>query len=92
MINGLFDHYESFKFMNSLIGRVYACTPQGPEAPKSETEVESQKTLAETLTTHTDSWYSYRELHLAKFLKRLCCCFKRRKWCRERIERYEHYL
>ena len=30
---GFIDHYQSFKFTNSLIGRVYACTPEGPDAP-----------------------------------------------------------
>ena len=41
IINTVFNNYESFKFTNSLIGRVYSCTPQGPNAPDSNTEEES---------------------------------------------------
>ena len=42
IINFLFDGYESFKFTNSVIGRVYACTAEGPDAPVAETKAESQ--------------------------------------------------
>ena len=35
VINFIFGGYENFKFTNSLIGRVYACTPEGPEAPEA---------------------------------------------------------
>ena len=42
-INFLFEDYENFKFTNSLIGRVYACTPQGPETENCQTKVESEK-------------------------------------------------
>ena len=41
VIKAMFGNYESFKFMNSLIGRVYACTPDGPDAPIAETQEES---------------------------------------------------
>ena len=35
VINFIFSGYENFKFTNSLISKVYACTPEGPEAPKA---------------------------------------------------------
>ena len=53
LIMSLFDNYESFKFQNSLIGRIYACTPLGPNAPVSTNEKESMSMLTETLTTHS---------------------------------------
>ena len=43
IINTIFNNYESFKFTNSLIGRVYQCTPEGPLAPMSESEQESKR-------------------------------------------------
>ena len=43
IINTIFNNYESFKFTNSLIGRVYQCTPEGPSAPVSESEQESKR-------------------------------------------------
>ena len=38
----LFSDYENFKFINSLIGTVYACTPNGPDTESAKTERASQ--------------------------------------------------
>mmetsp|Transcript_32730 Transcript_32730/g.43178 ORF Transcript_32730/g.43178 Transcript_32730/m.43178 type:complete len:174 (+) Transcript_32730:28-549(+) len=91
LINTIFDNYESFKFTNSLIGRVYACTPEGPNAPASQTEAESKQTIFETLTNHTDSWYSYRELLLTQLMRRFCCCLWPNSCFKKRIMRLEIY-
>ena len=50
VINFLFDGYETFKFTNSLIGRVYASTASGPEAEASRSPGEAKSQLIETLT------------------------------------------
>ena len=92
LINTLCNHYESFKFTNSLIGRVYSCTPQGPSAPASTTEEESTQTIFDTLTTNCDSWYSYREYYATWLLRKVCCCCKNCLCYKQRIERYEIYL
>lgn len=59
IINTMFDGYESFRMTNSLIGNIYASTPQGPDASDCETSESAKKTLEETLTTGGSSWYSY---------------------------------
>ena len=38
LIGFIFDGYENFKFTNSLIGHVYACTPNGPDTENATTE------------------------------------------------------
>ena len=93
IIRFLFDDYENFKLTNSLIGRVYACTPQGPDADDAQTKDESQKKLIETLTTDSNCWYKYREFALAKLLNSaICCCCLRYQWHRNRTQRYEIFV
>ena len=61
----LFDDYERFKFTNSLIGQVYTCTPDGPDAENARTVKDSKQRLVETLTTKSTSWYTYHEYNIA---------------------------
>ena len=68
IIRFIFDGYESFKFTNSVIGRVYACTAEGPDAPVAETKAESQQAIQQTLTSHSQCWYTYRELNFSWLL------------------------
>ena len=91
-----FDGYESFRFTNALIGSVYTCTPEGPDATPPESEEESRKKIQETISgSKTDgsvSWYSYRELLITWFMRKLCCCCKAKHWYEHRMRRYEIWL
>ena len=42
LIRFAFNDYESFKFTNSLLGQVYACTEDGPDTEKAKTEKASK--------------------------------------------------
>ena len=76
-----------------MIGRVYACTPQGPDAEDAQTKQECQKTLTETLTTDSKSWYGYTEYTFAKLINKwFCCCCRNYKWHRNRTQRYEIFV
>ena len=35
VVKFIFDDYENFKFTNSLITRIYACTIEGPDAQEA---------------------------------------------------------
>ena len=92
MISFTFDDYENFKFTNSLIGTIYACTPQGPDAGDSETKEDSEKTLIETLTTRSKVWYTYTEYNFASFLRYLCCCMRRYNCHKKRVTRQKLFV
>lgn len=92
VINFLFSEYESFKFTNSLIGKVYACTPLGPDAKGATTKEEADKALLQTLTTHSNAWYTYSEFKFAWLINKVCCCCKDRDWHESRLRRYNAFV
>ena len=92
VINFFFAEYEAFKFTNSLIGKLYACTPLGPEAQDSECKEEADASLQQTLTTHSSSWYTYYEFKFARLISQICCCLKGRDWYKQRVSRYNTFI
>ena len=65
LISFAFNDYESFKFTNSLLGQVYACTEEGPDTENARTKKASKERLVETLTTKQTNQYTYHEYRFA---------------------------
>jgi len=77
--------YETFKFQNSLISRIYPTSPQdldkghdgdenddGDDMPPNERK--AKNALMRTVTERGRYWYGYSEYLYTLFLSSCCCC------------------
>mmetsp|Transcript_32478 Transcript_32478/g.42929 ORF Transcript_32478/g.42929 Transcript_32478/m.42929 type:complete len:115 (+) Transcript_32478:424-768(+) len=95
MLSFICQGYQSFKFDNSLIGRVYPTGPHGPSDDGEEggpSEARAKRSLMRALAERGKYFYSYWEYTLASALAFFCIIFVRdRPWFQKRYQKLKRH-
>lgn len=87
VITFVMSGYETHKFRNSLIGNMYACTPEGPDSDPSPSKDISKSDLKRTVSSKEKFNYSYCEALWTWIITSICCCCLRRTACYKKYDR-----
>ena len=91
--------YETFKFENSLISRIYPTSPQhldnGDDDDDDDTppnEKKARNAMMRTVTERGKYWYNYSEYLCTSLLSSCCCCLcKKSAWYKRRLHRLKRH-
>ena len=87
--------YETFKFENSLISRIYPTSPQDLDNGNDDmppNERKAKYTMMKTVTERGRYWYGYSEYLCTSFLSWCCCCLcKKSPWYNRRLDRLKRH-
>ena len=87
--------YETFKFENSLISRIYPTSPQDLDNSDDDmppNERKAKHTMMKTVTERGRYWYGYPEYLCTSFLSSCCCCLcKKSPWYNRRLDRLRRH-
>ena len=88
-------NYETFKFENSLISRIYPTSPQDLDNGNDDMQPNERKakhTMMKTVAERGRYWYGYSEYLCTSFLSSCCCCLcKKSPWYNRRLDRLKRH-
>lgn len=91
----MINPYETFMFLNSLIGNMYPTSPQPDEDEQPiSSSVEALTMLKGTIIERGKFDYTFREYYFTWFITKFCCCCIRKNSQRAKIRqfKYDRYL